>query len=353
MEQGEEKLREEAKRLLAEKKADVIVGYEQGTMPLTATPCFITAPEEAQRLVWNRFCAHNLAKFVHDVISEHKALQMRLKPEQRTKKTVGVVARGCTTRSLIIHLQEKQYARDEIVIIGVPCRGYVDKRKLAVRLGGKEIAGGGVSGETLTAKTVDGALEIPLHEVIADNCLTCRFNNPLAADVMAGEAAPAMDAAGEYIAIEEFEKLPVEERWAYFRKEMAKCIRCYACRNACPSCYCRSCFVEQSQPQWIGIGADESDTMVFQLMRLYHMVGRCVDCGFCSDVCPMGVDLRRYLKKLDKDDFELFGHRAGASLDEPATLSTFSETDPEQFVFNPAPKEDAPAGEGHKGLREA
>lgn len=346
MEQIEEKMREEAKRLLAEKKVDVIVGYEAGTLPLTATPCFIAAPEEAGKLVWNRFCTQNLAKFVHDLLSEHKTLQKRLKPEQRTKKVVGVVARGCTTRSLLVHLQEKQYAREEIVIIGVPCRGYVDRRKLAAQVNGREITGGGLNGETLAVKTAGGDTDILLSQVIADNCLTCRFNNPLTPDVMAGEPALPMDAAREYAAIGEFEKLSPEERWAYFRKEMAKCIRCYACRNACPSCYCRSCFVEQSQPQWIGVGGDESDTMVFQLMRLYHMVGRCVDCGFCSDVCPLGVDLRKYLKKLDKDDFELFGHRAGVSLDEPAPLSTFTEGDPEKFIFHPAPKEGAPAGHG-------
>jgi electron transfer flavoprotein alpha subunit len=38
---------------------------------------------------------------------------------------------------------------------------------------------------------------------------------------------------------------------------------------------------------------------LFQFMRLFHMVGRCVDCGSCVSVCPMGVDLRKFLKKLD------------------------------------------------------
>ena len=171
--------------------------------------------------------------------------------------------------------------------------------------------------------------------MLADNCLTCRFNNPVISDVMAGDPAPAMDAASEYAEVEAFEKLPIEERWAYFTKEMEKCIRCAACRNACPSCYCRICFAEQSQPQWVGIGEDRSDTQMFQLMRLYHMVGRCVDCGSCISVCPMGVDLRKFLKKLDKDAFEFFEHRAGASLDVPAPLSTFKENDKEDFIYHP------------------
>ena len=94
MEKVEKKLREEAKRLLAEKKVDVVVGYEAGTLPLTATPCFITAPEGADRLVWNPLCVQNLAKFVHDLLGQHHEAQKRVKPEAKRKKIVGVVARG-------------------------------------------------------------------------------------------------------------------------------------------------------------------------------------------------------------------------------------------------------------------
>ena len=74
VENVEKKLREEAKKLLAEKKVDVVVGYEAGTLPLTATPCFITTPEEADKLVWNSFCVQNLAKFVHDLIIASTAM---------------------------------------------------------------------------------------------------------------------------------------------------------------------------------------------------------------------------------------------------------------------------------------
>ena len=150
-----------------------------------------------------------------------------------------------------------------------------------------------------------------------------------------GKGTPIAAAEKEYEPVTAFENLPAEERWAYFEKEMAKCIRCTACRNVCPSCYCRICFADQSQPRWVDIGADASDTQLFQLMRMYHMVGRCVDCGSCTAVCPMGVDLRKFLKKLDKDAFDMFGHRAGVSLEEPAPLGTYKETDKEDFIFEP------------------
>jgi len=341
VENVEKKLREEAKDLLAEKKVDVVVGYEKGTLPLTATPCFITTPEEADRLVWNPFCVLNLAKFVHDLLDQHHEAQKRVKPEARRKRVVGVVARGCTSRSLVIHLQEKQYGRDEIVILGVPCGGYLDGKKLAALAGGEEIREGSLSGEKIVVKTVKGERQAALKGLLADNCLVCRFNQPVIADIRMGEVAPVAEAEKEYDSVTAFESLPPEERWAYFEKEMAKCIRCSACRNVCPSCYCRICFAEQSQPRWVDIGADPSDTQLFQLMRIYHMVGRCVDCGSCTAVCPMGVDLRKFLKKLDKDAFTMFGHRAGVSLEEPAPLSAYRETDREDFIFEPGKKSEA------------
>lgn len=335
MENIEKQIREEAKKLLAEKKVDVIVGYEPGTLPLQANPCFIENPEDTEKLVWNAFCSQNLAKFVHDIIHRHQESQVRVKPEERTKKTVGVVARGCTTRSLIIHLQERQYGKDEIVIIGVPCTGYVSKKKAGIVVSGEEIVESSVSGSDIALKTANGGKNVPLKEVLSDSCLTCRFNNPILVDVMVGNPAPPMEPDKEYDEVNAFENLALEERWAYFAKEMTKCMRCFACRNTCPSCYCKVCFAEQSQPNWVGVGVDETDVQMFQLMRIFHMVGRCVDCGACVEVCPMGVDLRKFLKKLDKDGFDLYACRAGADLESPPVLSTYSMDDKQDFIYDP------------------
>jgi ferredoxin len=335
----EKRLREEASRLLAEGKVDVVVGYETGTLPLSTAPFFATKPEEAERLVWNRACGQNLAKYVHGVITQHRDAQKRMKPEDRKKRVVGVVAPGCATRSVAIHLNERQYGRDEVVILGVPCSGVLDRRKLLAAAGAEELLVGTIDRNGVKVVTSAGERVVAFSEVMAESCETCRLNNPVLWDVMVGEPALPQDFDREYEAVDAFEKLPLEERWAYFEREMGKCIRCNACRNSCPSCYCRSCFVEQSQPQWVGIGDGSgdggSDVQVFQLMRMFHMAGRCVDCGTCSAVCPTGVDLHRFLKKLDKDAFALFGHRAGVTPEESAPLAETKEDDSEQFIFNP------------------
>ncbi len=103
----------------------------------------------------------------------------------------------------------------------------------------------------------------------------------------------------------------VEERWNYFEELIAPCIRCYACRNACPQCYCPTCFVDESRPQWVGKSLDPTDTRTFHFLRAYHMAGRCTDCGACERACPMDIKVRQFTKKLEKDVKELFGYEVG------------------------------------------
>ena len=331
----EQKIRDEARHLLTEKVVDVVVGYEEGTLPLLAAPCFITAPEEVDRLIFDASCKQNLAGYVHALIIEHRKSQARVKPEDKTEKTVAVIARGCTSRSIVIHLQERQYERENVVLIGVPCRGYIDKNKLSDKASGKEILAGKLDGDQVVIETAAGESRFPLEEVLAGSCLTCAWPNPVISDFMAGEEVAPRTTEDEFALVERFAAQDENQRWAYFEAEMNKCMRCYACRNVCPSCYCPTCFADQSQPEWVGAGINPSDNQVFQIMRMFHMAGRCVDCGSCVEVCAEGVDLRTFLKKLDYDDLKLYDHRAGVDLEKPSPLASFREDDPEEFILEP------------------
>ncbi len=331
----EKKIRDEARRLLTEKLVDVVVGYEEGTLPLLATPCFITTPDDTDRLIFDASCKQNLAGYVHALIIEHRKSQARVKPEDKTEKKVAVVARGCTSRSLVIHLQERQYERENVVIIGTPCQGYIDKNKLFDKASGKEILAGKLDGDQVEIETAAGKNRFPLAEVLADCCLACGWPNPVISDFMAAEEVAPRASEDEFALVERFAAQDEEQRWAYFEAEMNKCMRCFACRNVCPSCYCPTCFAEQSRPEWVGAGINPSDNQVFQIMRMFHMAGRCVDCGSCVEVCAEGVDLRTFLKKLDYDDLRLYDHRAGVDLEKPSPLASFREDDPEDFIFEP------------------
>jgi len=46
----------------------------------------------------------------------------------------------------------------------------------------------------------------------------------------------------------------------------------------------------------------------------------------------MGIDVRAFTKKLEKDCFELWGWEAGLSLEDRPALDTFKPGDPEDFI---------------------
>ena len=57
-------IRDIAKKLLSEKQVDVIIGYAQGTIPLSSTPIIIRKEEQVDKLVWNNLCYINLARYL-------------------------------------------------------------------------------------------------------------------------------------------------------------------------------------------------------------------------------------------------------------------------------------------------
>ncbi|NIU01015.1 MAG: coenzyme F420 hydrogenase, partial [Nitrosopumilaceae archaeon] len=54
-----------------------------------------------------------------------------------------------------------------------------------------------------------------------------------------------------YSEVREFEEKTLSEKWEYWKKHFENCIRCYACREACPLCYCKTCMADLLDPQWI------------------------------------------------------------------------------------------------------
>ena len=57
-----------------------------------------------------------------------------------------------------------------------------------------------------------------------------------------------------------------------------------------------------------------------------------MDCGACSQVCPMNIELRILNKKTEKDVKELYGYEVGIDLEELPPMATFKIDDPQEFV---------------------
>ncbi|UCH31167.1 MAG: 4Fe-4S dicluster domain-containing protein [Candidatus Bathyarchaeota archaeon] len=310
----ENSIREAAKKLLSEKKVDLIVGYERGTLPLRTTPCFVDKAEDVRKLVWNENCDANLSKYLLS-----------------RKENVGVVAKGCDARSIAVCIFEKQIDKEKVVIIGAPCLGLIDKKKVKAKLDGRELLEATIEDEQIRLKGEGFELVFPKKDFICNSCLTCRHRNPPIYDVFTGEKVSEAE-VDEFGEIADLEAKPAKERWEHFKEELDKCIRCYACREVCPLCYCKTCFVDQTMPIWFGKTNDLSDTMIYHLVRAFHVAGRCVDCGACSRACPMNINLREVVKKTEKIMKERYDYTAGLSLEKIPPLGEFKIDDSQEFI---------------------
>ncbi|MGE5571788.1 MAG: 4Fe-4S dicluster domain-containing protein [Bacteroidota bacterium] len=316
-----QRLRDIARDLLERGEVDVFIGYEEGSLPLRTTPAFISRPDDVSRLVWNRACENNLAAYL-----------------PKFKGRVGVVVKGCDVRTLVNLIVEKQISRDQVKIVGVPCRGVIDRRRLAAAVGEGSAVRSAVQPavDVVVVRGEGFEKAVPVEDVLSPACATCTHPVPVIHDFLAGEDGWAREACPRetgFAHVEEFADRSAEERFAYFAREIERCIECYACRQACPLCYCPECFVDRQIPKWVGRWRDLSDKMVFHLGRVLHTAGRCVDCGACRRACPAGIDLRLLAKRMEKDALEFFGHEPGIDLQAVPVLATYRREDPDDFIL--------------------
>lgn len=313
----EEQLRAKAAELLSSSEVELVIGYEAGSAGIGVRPAFISRAEDAERLVYNPLCGHNLGTFLH----RHK------------DQKVAVVAKPCDTRSLVGLIQERQIKRESLVILGVACEGVVNPSKVEKLAPAEKIVGLSIEGEKLIIQTEKGRQEHAVKDLLSPGCCVCKIVEPVIADETFGESQRVAAEGDEFADAKALAEKTADERWEDFCGEMSKCISCFACRNACPSCYCTTCFVDASGPKWLGKTNDLSDVQIFHVTRMVHMAGRCTGCGACLRACPMGVNLQKYTGKIRMDAREFFDFEAGDDAEVEAPLSTYSPSDPNDFFM--------------------
>jgi len=327
----EEEIRKTAAGLLAEGKADVVIGFGAGSLPMRATPCFITEPEAAQQLVWNSYCLNNLAVYLPGYFVPAPSLK-----EKKPAPKVAIVVKGCDGRSVVGLIKERQILRENLIIIAVPCEGMLDVDITQELVGTNEIAcAQEKDGEVTITDEMGKKTKFSRKELLAESCRFCKHRVAPVYDIAVGELPQSKDALAPDDRFEEFSKMSTLERWERFSRELSKCVLCNACRSACPNCYCKVCFADQTRPNWTGSGGELRDVISYHLGRMFHQAGRCVDCGACVRACSMGVDLRTFTYKLIEDAGELFDYTAGLDLEQIPPLMDFNASDSNSFITEP------------------
>ncbi len=311
---------EKAKELLANGTVNRVLAFKRGELPYCPEPFFFTLEKELSGMVYNGFCSANLSKYMIEAGKEEGKTLVFLRP--------------CDTYSFNQLIKEHRVLREKAYIIGVGCRGKLDIEKMNA-LGIKGITSITEHDDWLAVNTAEGEVFASYEDVVMECCLTCQEKRHVVYDEqMNGEQKPAVSAQDRFARVKELEAMTPEERFAFWQGELSKCIRCNACRNVCPVCNCSYCVFDNDRFDTAQkANSDSFEEQMFHLIRAFHVAGRCTDCGECSRVCPQGIPLYLFNRKMILDINTFYGeYQAGEDRESRAPLTDFTLDDVEPSI---------------------
>lgn len=305
MDKLEAQLREKAIELLEKGEVGAVIGWGEGWNPAKATPLFARDKETAEKLVFSPFCFNNLSVYL-----------------PRLNEKVALITKPCDVGSIVALIAEGKVNRDNVYVVGVACRGIIDPVKLEAAIGSIDDAtAASIDGDSVVVEVNGETKRVPLAEVALDRCMNCNQQDTTFSDVMVGDAVQPISGEAKSIVPEDADAAWWREFWA---KEFDRCIRCYACREACPACYCRdNCAVQALRERWTGPRLDAQEALMFHAQRAMHVAGRCTECGACERACPVGIPLTLLHKQVGNAVRKLFNFNVGERADERPPLETF------------------------------
>ncbi len=207
----------------------------------------------------------------------------------------------------------------------------VDRRKIKRAVEG-EILEASEQGDQIMLKGDHFHTSLKRDDFFYPSCQACVHRNPVKVDVLLEDPVEESALTEAHAEARAFERMSPEERWNSFERETRRCIRCYACREACPMCYCAECFVDCSNPKWIEKSLFPSDLQFYHTVRAYHQTGRCSDCGACERACPMEIRFNHLTQKLNQEVKERFAFETGMDSEALPPLSTYDVDDKQEFI---------------------
>ena len=312
----EVKMLERAKALLESGEVARVVGWKKGEFNFDAEPATFETVESLNEFVYNGFCGANLSKYLIQVSKKEGKTAIFLKP--------------CDTYSLNQLIKEHRVDREKIHAIAIECLGKLDIEKIKAS-GISSVIEASETATEVTVKTLYGE-EVTLNkaDVKLEKCMACNKTHQIKDEEIIINERAATD-VDRFAMVKKLEAMTEDERFAFWKEQLSKCIRCNACRNVCPACSCVKCVFDNPAS---GIAAKANDDafeeQLFHIIRAFHVAGRCTDCGECSRVCPQNIPLHLLNRKFIKDIDTLYGeYQAGETSDGKTPLTSFTEGDKE------------------------
>jgi len=323
-----EKLRDLARETISRDDVKYLIGWKPGTHGFRISPHFVSNPEETAELIFSPLCSNNLATYL--TLTEKRPVPRGEQPDTRK---VALMVKGCDSRAVLQQLTEQGIKKDHVYVIGCPCEGVIDIKKVEGKYPGilDQVEARWENGK-ISLYLPSGKVEMARDDIVAEKCLTCRYPNPVIADVSLREEVE-VKGNNTFDDVKKMEAQSAREKWAFWQGKFNSCIRCYACRNVCPMCYCEECILDKTNPTWIQRSVNISENTSFQLARAFHLAGRCVECGECERVCPVNIPLSRLNRKLVKEVREQFGFEPGVDPEAKPLLVGYRPNDKEDFIL--------------------
>ena len=288
-------------------------------------------------------------------------------------KKVGAVMKSCEIRAIVELTKFLQVKLDNLYLIGIDCPGTFEVPDYARMV--QEGKGGEKLNRELLKGMERGEAAAPAGYAFRPACQMCEYPVPQA-DIVLKLYGYATDReigveVGEKVEKEIEEKgilsfsgqdsptrarvvgkvvdERVKKRDAVFNEfkgmvkdlpsfldRFATCIRCHNCMVACPICYCKECvfrtaIFEHEGDQFLrwadrkgGIRMP-TDTLIFHLIRMSHMVTSCVGCGLCDSACPSRLPVASLFRSVGDKIQKMFQYVPGRDVKETPPVATFKE----------------------------
>jgi len=287
---SESKIKKISHEMLLSGSVFQVLAWSKESSELYPEPAFFETVNDLEHLTFSKYCAVNLSKYL-------------IKEMDKEGKTL-VFMRPCDTFNLNVLLKENQIKREKIYVVGVGCDGVVKVNE------GEEVG-------------------------LIDVCEICTKTEHMIYDELINadqKDRKTTDKSHRFLSVKNIEELSTDEKYDFWQNHLKKCIRCNACRNICPVCFCVDCVFDSTKmDSRQKVNASTFEEQMFHIIRAYHVAGRCTDCGRCQNACPAGIKLNLLNRKFIKEINDMYGKfQAGEDVTTPAPLQSFNiQTDPE------------------------